>query len=155
VRGYLTIVAVAALVAGCGTRSSERRDDARINKCADRLLSRSATSDGSKQQARSYVVETYCAPFERNGSVYADGALRIAAQKWLDNGGKCAAGSEGQPTRTVPCEQVSRHSTTQDIDCALLHSVRRTEVIAYVAELRRNADVRCDDGTPLAELGVP
>ena len=149
-RGCLTIVFLAALLAGCGTSAGEKSDSARINKCADRL-----TSKTSVQQARRYVIDTYCAPFERNGWVYEDGALSIAAQNWLDNGGQCATGSEGEPTRTVPCEQTNRDTTTRIIDCALLHDVRRTEVVAYVAELRRNADVRCDDGTRLDELGVP
>jgi hypothetical protein len=107
----------------------------------------------SKQAARRYVKQTYCARFEQHGWIYDDGALSIAAQKWLDSGGRCATGSEGTATRTVPCEQVTRDDST--LDCALLHHVRRTEVIAYVAALGRKRVVRCDDGTPLKELGVP
>ena len=166
-RACLPIVLLAAALAGCGTSGGEQRDGAmsterdstaaaaRINKCADRLLSRSATSGGSEQQVRRYAIDTYCAPFEQNGWVYEDGALSIAAQKWLDNGGKCATSSETEPTRTVPCERTNRDATTRIIDCALLHHVRRTEVMAYVAELQRDGDVHCDDGTPLEELGVP
>lgn len=166
-RACLTIVLFAAVLAGCGTRGGEQRDGgmstgrdstaaaAHINKCVDRLLSRSTTSGGSEQQVRRYAKNTYCAPFEQNGWVYEDGALSIAAQKWLDNGGQCATGSDTEPTRTVPCEQTNRDAASRIIDCALLHHVRRTEVMAYVAELQQDGDVRCDDGTPLEELGVP
>ncbi len=174
-RAFLAIVLFAAVQAGCGTSGGEQRDGAtsteresiaaaaRINKCVDRLLSRSTTSGASEQQVRRYARDTYCAPFEQNGWVYEDGALSIAAQNWLDNGGECAtqgavtgeAGSGSEPTRTVPCEQANGDAATRIIDCALLHHVRRTEVMAYVAELQRDGDVHCDDGTPLEELGVP
>lgn len=166
-RASLAIFLLAAVLAGCGTSGGGQRDGAtsterdstaataRINECVDRLLSRSTTSGGSAQQVRRYAKDTYCAPFEQNGWVYEDGALSIAAQKWLDNGGKCATASEGKPTRTVPCEQTNRGTATRIIDCVLLHVVRRTEVVAYLAELQRDGDVHCDDGTPLEELGVP
>ena len=174
-RASLAIVFFAAVLAGCGTSGGEQRDGvtsterdstaaaAHINKCVDRLLSRSTTGGGSEEQVRRYIKDTYCAPFEQNGWVYEDGALSIAAQRWLDNGGTCersaattaattsgSSGSDREPTLTVPCEQ-----TTRIIECALLHHVRRTEVMAYVAELQRDRDVHCDDGTPLEELGVP
>ena len=121
------------------------------------------TSGGSEQQVRRYARDTYCAPFEQNGWVYEDGALSIATQNWLDNGGACAtqgavtgeARSDGEPARTIPCEQTSGDTTTRIVECALLHHVRRTEVMAYVAKLQRDNDVYCDDGTPLEELGVP
>jgi hypothetical protein len=164
-RVLLAIFLLAIVLAGCGTggggqrggaTSTERDSTAtRINKCVDRLLSRSTTSGGSEQQVRRYVKDTYCAPFAQNGWVYEDGALSIAAQKWLDNGGKCATASEGKPARPVPCEQTNRGIATRSIDCALLHVVRRTEVVAYLAKLQRGGDVHCDDGTPLEELGVP
>lgn len=152
-RGCLTIVLLGALVAGCGTRGSTAVTS-RVNRCADRLLSRSTPSGGSKHQARRYVIRTYCAPFDDKGWVYEDGALSIAAQNWLDKGGVCASGTAGEPTRTVPCEQTAADKT-RTIDCALLHHVRRAQVVRYVARLERNADVQCDDGTPVAQLGVP
>jgi hypothetical protein len=167
VRASLTIVLLVVVVAGCGTSSGEQRDGAassgaeassaaaRISKCVDRLLTASTASGGSEQQVRRYIRDTYCALFEQNGWVYEDGALSIAAQKWLDKGGSCATGSDSEPTRTVHCEQTNRDRATRIIDCALLHHVRRGEVIAYVAALRRDGDVQCDDGTPLDELGVP
>jgi len=166
VRASLATVLFAAVLAGCGTGGSEQRDAttsterssaaaANVGKCIDRLLGRSPTSGGSEQQARHYVRDTYCARFGQNGWLYEDGALSIAAQKWLDNGGKCATGSETEPTSTLPCEQAHRDAATGTIDCALLRHVRRVEVVAYVAELQRDGDVHCDDGTPLDELGVP
>jgi hypothetical protein len=136
----LPIVLITVFLAACGTSGGAT---SRIDKCADRLLSRSATSG---EQARRYAIDTYCAPFERNGWVYDDGALSIAAQHWLDNGGTCATAAAGAPTRTVPCEE----TTTGIIDCALLHHVRRAEVEAYLA----GRHVQCDDGTPLENLGV-
>lgn len=106
---------------------------------------------------RRYAEDAYCAPFERKGWVYEDGALSIAAQRWLDNAGadECAAGRAGEPPKTLPCERLDRPSTPRTIDCALLHRVRRTEAVAHLAELQRGGAVRCDDGTPLGELGVP
>lgn len=166
-RASLATVLFAAVLAGCGTSGGGQRDGAtsterdstaataRINKCVDRLLSRSATSGGNEQQARRYARDAYCVRFEQNGWVYEDGALSIAAQKWLDTGARCVTGSESEPTRTVPCEPANRDTATGSIDCALLHHVRRTEVMAYVAQLQRDGDVHCDDGTPLEELGVP
>jgi hypothetical protein len=147
---WLPIVVFVALLAACGTSSSSPNDAAssRIDKCADRLLSRA--SGGSTQQARRYAIDTYCAPFERNGWVYDDGALSIAAQHWLDNGERCATAATGQPARTVPCDELNRAAGTQVIDCALLHHVRRAEVRAYLA----GRHVQCDDGTPLDDLGV-
>jgi hypothetical protein len=143
----------AAVLAGCGTSDSAQRD-AHVNKCAERLLSRSTTS-GDGEAVRRYVEDTYCTRFERHGWIYDDGALSIGAQKWLDNAGTCTKISSDEPARTVPCEKADRETATGTIDCALLHHIRRAEVVTYVAELQRDGDVHCDDGTPLDELGVP
>ncbi|HVD09916.1 MAG TPA: hypothetical protein VNB88_04645 [Gaiellaceae bacterium] len=156
-RPRMAIVALAAVLAGCGTTGAEQGDvagstgNARIDKCVELLLSRSA-SDVNEQEVRAYARDTYCERFERNGWIYDDGALRIAAQDWLDHGGteECVTGENGEPAQTVPCDPDGGI-----IDCALLHLVRRAEVRAYVAELQRDGQVQCDDGTPLAELGVP
>jgi hypothetical protein len=109
-------------------------------------------TDAHEQEARRYAEDTYCARFERNGWVYDDGALSIAAQEWLDNSGRCATQTTADPARTVPCRQILRGDP---IDCALLHHVRRSEIKAYLADRRLHGRVRCDDGTPLDELGVP
>jgi len=100
---------------------------------------------------RHYVSVTYCDRFARNGWVYADGALSIAAQRWLLRGGRCATATPGGTAKTVPCE--SLRSPGEPIECAMLHHVRKSEVRTYVAGLPR--DTRCDDGTPLDALGVP
>lgn len=166
-RASVAIVLVVTVVAGCGTSGGVERDGAasaganassaavRINKCVDRLLTTSTSGGASEQQVRRYIRATYCSLFEEKGWVYGDGALSIAAQKWLDRGGSCAMGSKGGPTRTVPCEQSNPGAGTRIIDCGLLHHVRRSEVIAYVAMLRPDGEVQCDDGTPVDELGVP
>jgi hypothetical protein len=150
---------VAASSAGCGSSGGEASSadrspaaDARIERCVDRLLSRATVADGDEQAARRYAEDTYCARFERNGWIYDDGALSIAAQEWLDSSGTCATQTTGKPSRTVPCEEVMQGDP---IDCALLHHVRRSEIGAYLAEQRLQDRVRCDDGTPLDQLGVP
>jgi hypothetical protein len=161
----LAIVLVAAMLTGCGASGGERRRGATsperdstaataVDRCVERLLSRS-TSGGSEQQVRRYINDTYCAPFQQHGWVYEDGALSIAAQKWLDSASDCATANDTEPTRTVPCEQTKADAATRTIDCALLHHVRQTEVKAYLAEFQRDGTVHCDDGTPLEELGVP
>ena len=107
-----------------------------------------------KQSLRRYARVTYCGRFEKKGWVYEDGALRIAAQTWLDEGRTCATGREGEPARTVPCEP-ERRGGVRIIECALLRVVRRSEVVAYIAQLRKSEPVACDDGTAIGELGVP
>ena len=113
------------------------------------MVSRATVSNASKEEVRRYIETTYCGRFERNGWVYEDGALNIAVQKWLQESETCATASAGEPARTVPCQE------TGPIECALLHHVRRSEVKAYIEELQRKGEVRCDDGTSVEELGVP
>ena len=160
VRLWWAVGLLCALLAGCGTgdggrdRPASAREGAgaraaRVDACIERLLSGSPVGSSSEQEARRYAKETYCAPFERNGWVYEDGALSIAAQRWLEQGGECASASEGEPSRTIPCAQADV------IDCAVLRHVRQAEALAYIAELKREGELRCDDGTPLQELGVP
>jgi hypothetical protein len=87
--------------------------------------------------------------------VYDDGALSVNAQRWLARGGSemCATATPGGKTTTIPCEQP--RAGEEPIDCAVLRFVRRSEVRKYIAELQRRGSVRCDNGTPLAALGVP
>ena len=75
--------------------------------------------------------------------------LSIDAQEWLVKGRTCATSRNGQPSRTVPCDELDTGATT--IDCGMLHYVRRSEVQEY---LRHVAAKQCDDGTPLDELGA-
>ena len=165
VRTCVAIAVVAAGLAGCGSSNGvpptgEPRSEvasaasrARIERCVDRLLSRARLDDEDEESTREYARRTYCARFERNGWIYSDGALSVAAQMWLEAGGTCATASTGKPVRTVPCEDVGARLRT--LDCALLHHVRRSEVRKYLAQLERKRPVECDDGTPLDELGVP
>ena len=108
---------------------------------------------GTNEQARRYVRDTYCARFDENGWVYADGALSIEAQKWLEAGAACAASDTGDPTKTIPC--TTEAAGTELLDCALLHVVRRSEVKDYLERLQTNGPVECDDGTSLDDLGIP
>jgi hypothetical protein len=68
-----------AVLSACGSGSGDRRDEAqstvrrapaatsRIERCVDRLLQAATTRDASKEEARRYVRNTYCARFEREG----------------------------------------------------------------------------------------
>jgi hypothetical protein len=89
--------------------------------------------------------------------VYEDGTLSIDAQYWLIGGssGECASGGDGQPAQTIPCGQLEPTGGTQVIDCAILHQVRKSEVRDYLGRLEQSNDVKCDDGTPLEQLGAP
>jgi hypothetical protein len=166
VRHRLGIVLLTAALAGCGSSGGEERARApsvgdlaagrrNIQMCVDRLLSRSAIGNEDEAEARRYAEDAYCARFARNGWVYDDGALSIAAYDWLLRSGTCAVGSAGEPTRTLRCEEAVPRQGPQILDCGLLHHVRKSEVGRYVEEQRRKRDVRCDDGTPPEELGVP
>jgi hypothetical protein len=114
-----------------------------------------APSPATRAQVRHYVVVTYCGRFAREGWVYDDGALSVAAQRWSVNGARCATSRPRGKTRTVPCEQLDAGQEPRIIDCAMLRFVRRAEVRKYIRELQRQGKVRCDDGTPLGALGVP
>jgi hypothetical protein len=166
VRSYVALLLAAALSA-CGSSSGEARDDApsadrdsaaaaaRIESCVDRLLEHATTLDPKEGDIRRYARDTYCARFEENGWIYDDGVLRIGAQAWLEAGASCATGSEGEPTRTLPCEELDPPGTRR-LDCALLHHTRMSEVKEYVERLQRTRPViECDDGTPVEDLGVP
>lgn len=125
----------------------------RVERCVDRLLERVKPEDLAKTTravVRRYIERAYCAPFEKRGWVYDDGALSIRAHT---ESGTCSS-SLGGKTRTVPCEELRRRDQHVVLDCGLLHVVRRSEVRKYVEELQRNHEVSCDDGTPLDELGA-
>jgi hypothetical protein len=149
------------VAAGCGSSASESKtDEARVERCTERLFERARfdeSSEASREWTRRYIERTYCARFEREGWVYGDGALRIDAHLWLESGYACAAATAepGGETRTVPCAELDEGQGPPVLDCAILHHVRRSEVRAYVAELKGDSrPVECDDGAPLDELGV-
>lgn len=141
-------------VTGCGSdgggASREGHGDAesaRVERCTERILGR--VESAARADARSYIERTYCAPFEEQGWVYDDGRLRIDAHVWISNSGSEACVSAG--TRTVPC---SGERGRQVLDCAILHHVSRREVEEYLEELSQGREAKCDDGTPLDELGA-
>lgn len=144
---------LAASLAGCGQNEASPAE--RVERCVDRLVESIPPTEGtSEDELRQYVELAYCGQFEQSGLVYDDGALEIGAQEWLDRSGteECAtAGSEGSST-TIPCEERQGGRT---IECALLRHVRKREAQEYLDDLRARGEIECDDGTPLAELGVP
>jgi hypothetical protein len=167
VRLFFAMLIVAGALSACGSGSGERRDEVqstvrrspaailRIERCVDGLLQASTMPDASKEEARRYVRNTYCVRFEKQGWIYEDGALSIAAQRWLDEGATCATSREGEPMRTVSCEEERRAAGGRMLDCALLHVVRRSEVRDYIERIRSNGLVECDDGSALDKLGIP
>jgi hypothetical protein len=150
VRSYGAIVLLAAALGACGSSSGEPR----VERCVDRLLGDADPRDARADAGRRYVRETYCERFGRNGWIYEDGALSIAAHTWLEEGGTCETGMAGEPARTVPCDEI-REPGPERLECGLLRHVRRIEVRDYVERRRREGAVECDDGTPLDGLGVP
>jgi hypothetical protein len=161
VRSVLAGVCLAVVLGGCGSStagapSTEGHSPAagRIERCVDRFLQRATRQDADDEAARGYVRSTYCARFESSGWIYDDGALKIDAHTWLEEGRTCATAAPGEPPRTVSCAEADDPGARR-LDCALLHHVRRSEVESYVEGLRREDNVECDDGTPLERLGVP
>lgn len=157
------VLAALLIAAGCGSSgesggnaaSSDEASSAaalRVEKCVERFLAR-ATSDETDVHRR-YIEDTYCSPFEREGWVYEDGTLSIAAYLFVARGysEECAT-SEGGEGDTVPCAALPADEPVV-LDCGLLHLVRREEVQQYVQELERHREVSCDDGTPLERLGA-
>lgn len=138
-------------MAGCASREQSALEG-RIERCIDRFLERAAETGGSgadEADLREYVRRGYCERFDSLGWVHGDGSLAIAA---FTEGGReeCATGTAGGGSVTVPCASFAPAGPR--VDCALLHLVRRSEVRAFVASLEQPS--RCDDGTPLDELGA-
>jgi hypothetical protein len=158
-------IVVILVVAGCGSSVNEASTKrggrasaeaaSRVERCVDRLMERVKPEDFAKTTRAvmgRHVERAYCAPFEKRGWVYDDGALSIRAHV-VEQPGTCSS-SLGGETRTVSCEELQRMDERLVLDCALLHIVRRSEVRKYIEELQRNHEVSCDDGTPLDELGA-
>ena len=162
----LAFAVLAVVLAGCGARDDDAIGGpptdtasaaARVQTCTDRFVERvhGEGDDIDEEQLRWYVETTYCSRFAERGWVYEDGSLSIAAHEWAEDGGEeaCVRITETGEETTIPCEDFA---ADPEIDCALLHHVRQSEVREYVEELRREErEVECDDGTPLDELGVP
>jgi hypothetical protein len=162
--GAVVLALVAVALGGCGSRGGPKADT-RIDRCADRLAAGSAPTSLSEEQLRRYARATYCVPFDERGWVYDDGALSISVvRSRRARTGECASLRPDGSTRTVPCATLPPSPV---LDCGVLRHVRRSEVRAYVAEVREKraaarpagvgvgTPVRCDDDTPLRALGVP
>ena len=153
------VLVVAA--AGCGGGGSAApapaTPDERIERCIDRLAAASVDSGLDDEVVRAYARSAYCERFERRGWLHDDGAFRIAvarrpnAQKPFD--GMCFERADDGSLRKFECPFPP--DGVQRIECGLLRFVRRSEVEAYVRELRARAPVRCADGESLEGLGVP
>lgn len=153
-------LAIILLAAGCGSNRGKPGDEgsaeaaSRIDRCTERFLERVEPKDSAEsEEIRRYVESTYCARFEQRGWIYDDGTLKIEAH--TDSGSElCARAEAGEEARTVPCEELEAVESPHVLDCGMLHFVRRSEVSEYVEELQQGREVRCDDGTPLDELGA-
>jgi hypothetical protein len=146
----------AATLTACGSHSRRAGlappTNSRIERCVDRLIAGHNAPSTDKGLIRRYARDTYCGRFEEKDWIYEDGALKIAAQRWLQNGGSCAEGVAGQPAKVVPCKLERDSSGVLTIDCGLLRIVRRSEVRMYLRGLQ---PVACEQDIPLAKLGVP
>jgi hypothetical protein len=145
------VAAAMLLVAGCGSNGeSEGSADSRIEKCTQRFLTR---TESETAEVRRYVETTYCAAFDRRGWIHDDGTLSIAA--YTDSGSEaCGRAELGGTPKTVPCDEVEGAQSPEVLDCALLDLVRKDEVTEYLEDLQRTREVRCDDETPLDDLGA-
>jgi len=158
-------VALITITAGCdwtGDNAGQANGDedpaavtSRVERCTDRFMRRVSAED-STDQVRRYARRTYCEPFDERGWIHKNGTLSIDAYRYVTSSGTsstCAMSTPGQPAQTVPCKELETGGPLF-LDCAILHMVPRTEVRTYVAKLQRSRDVRCDDDTPLSELGA-
>jgi hypothetical protein len=154
------------VVAGCGSGEDAGQDAgaigdtaaeaaSRVERCVERFLERAASDGLAEADVRRYVEGTYCSRFEREGWVYEDGTLSIAAYVGFAESGseECERAEVGEEAETGPCEELEGDGPLV-LDCAILHLVPRGEVREYVGELERSREVSCDDGTPLDRLGA-
>jgi len=157
---YLAALLIcAATLTACGSDNRRHASPAplstrRVERCVDRLIAGINVASAGREFVRGYARDTYCNRFEQQGWIYPDGALKLAAQLWLQNAGRCAEGVAGQPAKVEPCK-LERRGGVLTLDCGLLRIVKRSEVRDYVRLLEAGGPVQCDDGTALAKLGVP
>ena len=157
-----TRLGIAVLLALVGGGCDPRGDDgaaSRVDRCTERMLQRVEFEDfpeASRAQIEQYVEQTYCTEFESQGWLYDDGTVSIRAHLALvdDGSDECGVAAPGGAERTVPCEELDVAEAPLILDCAVLHHVPRREVEDYLRKLQRSGEVRCDDDTPLGELGA-
>lgn len=155
------------IVAGCGSGEDAGQDagagsdksaeaGSRLERCVERFLERAASDGHAEADVRRYIESTQCLRFEREGWIYDDGTLSIAAHVAFAESGseECVRAEAGEEAETVPCEELEGGDGPLFLDCAILHLVRRGEVREYVEELERSREVGCYDGTPLDRLGA-
>jgi hypothetical protein len=147
--GIALLLATVGLTA-CGTTEEKAARESRlVAKCVQRMMER---TDGPRTRlVQDYVRRTYCDPFAKRGWIHTDGTISIRAHEWVLESWSCER-VEGMTT--TPCDSRALQEAPL-LECALLHVVPRNEVRPYLDGLqRRRGKVRCDDGTPLDELGV-
>ena len=154
---YGLAIVVLLVLAGCGGEKAAQptvEASPRAERCTQRILDRVSGDNGEK--ARAYIDRVYCVPFDRKGWVYSDGTLSIAAHLYVLHSGTCAESSVsgGSTTTTTTSTKCDPADLLNPLECAVLHYVRKDEVRAYIRKLQRTQTVRCDDGTPLDQLGA-
>jgi hypothetical protein len=159
VRYLAALLICAATLTACDSHGSRHAGPAqpstrRVERCVDRLIAANNSRSAGRELVRRYTRDTYCNRFQQKGWIYRDGALKLAAQLWLQNGGTCAEGVAGQPAKVVPCK-LERRGGVLTLDCAMLRVVRRSEVRSYLRRLQAGGPVVCESGIPLARLGIP
>jgi hypothetical protein len=155
-RRLAALASLAALAAGCSLGGEA--EASRVDRCVDRVLTRvdpEHLTPRHRPVTERYVRKTYCERFAQEGWVNDDGTLSIDAHRWLLSAGEtdCEVAVEpGEPPSDAPCPEQPEPT----LECALLHHVPKEEVRPYLREVERErrVPVRCDDGTPLEELGV-
>ena len=98
-------------------------------KCVDRFAARATSNASTGTQVRRYIEGTYCSPFEREGWVYEDGTLKIAA--YLSSG----TGRESRAREIGDRVGQSQISTTLDVYTHVLLSPNEVPEGAFRAVL--------------------
>src|SRR2546423_89544 len=124
VRSLAALLIGAAARTACGSHGSRHAGPAppsnsRVERCIDRLLAGTNAASAGRELVRRYTRDTYCNRFQQKGWIYRDGALKLAAQLWLQNGGTCAEGVARQPAKGVP-RKLERGGGRLALDCGPL-----------------------------------
>jgi hypothetical protein len=147
--GIALLLATVSLSACGATKEEAAGESPLVAKCVHRMMER--TDGPPTRVVQDYIRRTYCDPFAKSGWIHSDGTISIRAHEWLLESGSC---EKVEGTTTTPCDSRALNEAPL-LECALLHLVPRSEVRPYLSDLeRRRGKVRCDDGTPLDELGV-